>query len=302
MKKKNIIAWSIVVGVILAIGVICAMVFTLSKIDFQLTAQISIPERSRLFLEGQTVSSVQQNMLSSAEFNKGGNLLFMKFDNEIQNIEQANPYVKVEKIVRRFPNKITVYYSEREAVALLPVQNVEKAYFVVDTDLKILDYVTKSSDKFYNQAQSEYTLPIINYFGYSVPMEAKVGQTVINDSLKNHLQTFVSGAFSANGSAIALYEDIMGFATNVEYYLEQNEDNRCKYTVKANSNANVVFEVYNINERFFDKISLSWKLFIEEYKETTITSSIDLIVYVDQVTQKITVVDTQTQEIVDSES
>lgn len=301
MKKKNIIVWSIVVGVIVAIGVICTMVFTLSKIDFQLTAQISIPGRSRLFTQGQSVDSVEDHMLNSAEFDKGGNLLFMQFDQQIENIEKNNPYVKVEKIVRRFPNKATVYYSEREAVALLPVQSVNNAYFVVDTDLKILDYVIESNGEFINQALSKFTLPVINYYTYCVDSSHKVGDFVDNISLKEHLQTFVSGAFSANGQAAALYEDIMGFASQANFYLETNEDNRLKYVVKANSNANVTFEIYNTNERLFDKIALSWDLFITQYKETSITSTINLKVYVDQTSHKITIADTQTQEIIDTE-
>ena len=243
MKKKNVIAWSIVVGVIVAIGIICAMVFTLSKIDFQITAQITVPGRSRLFTQGQTVSSVQNNMESSANFNKGGNLLFMTFDDQIENIEKANPYVKVEKIVRRFPNKITVYYSEREAVALLPLKNVEKAYFVVDTQLKILDYVTQSADGYLNQDLSQYILPVIDYYSYGASAELKVGETIDNISLKNHLQDFVSGAFSAYNQPTALYEDVMGFATSIKFYVGDNQDNRCAYTLKANSNANVIFSV-----------------------------------------------------------
>ena len=299
MKKKNIIAWSIVVGVILTIGMVCSMVFTLSKINFQLTAQISIPERSRLFMQGTTSSMVEDNMLESAKFEKGGNLLFMNFNKQIQNIEEANPYVKVERIVRRFPNKITVYYSEREAVVLIPVQSVNNAYFVIDTELKVLDYVTASGGKFVNQAQNEYVLPVINYFDYRASAELKVGQTIDNKSLKNQLSAFVGGAFSANGNNNALYEDVLGLASNANFYLENNGDNRCRFTLKTNTNADVVFDIYNINERFLDKVAISWDLFIKQYKDASITSTINLKVYVDQTTHKINIVDTQTGQPVD---
>ncbi len=301
MKKKHIIAWSIVVGLVVAIVLICTMVFTLSKIDFQITAQITVPGRSRLFAQGQTVDSVQNNMITSANFNKGGNLLFMTFDEQIENIEKANPYVKVEKIVRRFPNKITVYYSEREAVALLPVKNVEKAYFVVDTQLKILDYVTQSADGYLNQELSKYTLPVVDYYSYAVPAELKVGEKVDNSSLENHLQSFVSGAFSAYNQPTALYEDIMGFVTDIKFYLQNNQDNRCIYTLKANTNADVIFDTYNINERFFKKIALSWNLFISRYKATDVTLDITLLVHINKDTHKIIIADTLTGDIIDSE-
>lgn len=299
MKKKNIIAWSIVVGVVVAMVLICTMVFTLSKIDFQITAQITVPGRSRLFTQGQTVESVQNNMLTSANFKEGGNLLVMTFDKQIENIEKANPYVKVEKIVRRFPNKITVYYSEREAVALLPIKNVEKAYFVVDTQLKILDYVTQSAEGYFNQNLSQYTLPVIDYYSYTVPSELKAGDVIDNASLKNHLQLFVSGAFSAYNQPTALYEDIMGFITDIKFYLQNNQDNRCLYTLKANTNADVIFDTYNINERFFNKIALSWNLFINNYKATNVTSDITLVVHINNA-HKIVIADT-VGNVVDSE-
>lgn len=299
MKKRHIIVWSIVAGVILSLCIICTMVFRLGKIDFQLTALLSIPERSRLFTDSQTKQDVETNMLESAKFEQGGNILFMNFDAQIENIEKANPFVKVEKIVRRFPNKAVVYYSEREATALIPMANVENGYFVVDTDLKILDSVTEDDDKFLNNNQDKYVLPILDYFDYSINSLEK-GDFIDNESLKTHLNTFVSGAFSANNESSALYEDIMGWATDIEFFIEENEDNRCKYILKSNSNAEIVFTIYNINERLFDKVSSSWSVFIRVYREAVNVDKVNLQVYIGNSDNKIKIVDSQ-GEIVNSD-
>ncbi len=281
MKKKHIIAWSIVAGIILSLCIICTMVFTLRKIDFQLTALLSIPERSRLFTTSQTKQDVESNMQESALFEKGGNILFMNFNSQINNIEKANPFVKVDKIVRKFPNKVVVYYSEREATALVPIANVENAYYVIDTDLKILDRVTFDNGKYLNNSQDEYVLPILNYFGYYIDSaNNKPGDFIDNESLKTQFNIFVSGAFSANYKETALYEDVMKFATEIKFFMEENEDNRCEYILKADTDKEIVFTIFNVNDRLFDKISASWKVFIEEYKDSQ--DSVDLQVYINK--------------------
>lgn len=290
MRKKHIIIWSIVAGIILSLCIICTMVFTLSKIDFQLTALLSIPERSRLFTSSQTRQQVENSMLESAQFEKGGNILFMNFKDQINNIEKNNPFVKVDKIVRKFPNKVVVYYSEREASALIPIASVDNAYFVVDTDLKILDRVTKDGDKYLNNNQDQYVLPVLNYFDYSVNMQSyDKGDFIEDNSLQGHLNTFVSGAFSANNNPTALYEDILKLATEITFYLEENEDNRCKYVLKANSGAEIVFTIFNVNDRLFEKVSTSWGLFTTKYKEAQKSGQVNLKVYINGDTHKIEV-------------
>lgn len=290
MRKKHIIIWSIVAGIILSLCIVCTMVFTLSKIDFQLTALLSIPERSRLFTSSQTRQQVENSMLESAQFEKGGNILFMNFKDQINNIEKNNPFVKVDKIVRKFPNKVVVYYSEREASALIPIASVDNAYFVVDTDLKILDRVTKDGDKYLNNNQDQYVLPVLNYFDYSVNMQSyDKGDFIEDDSLREHLNTFVSGAFSANNNPTALYEDILKLATEITFYLEENEDNRCKYVLKANSGAEIVFTIFNVNDRLFEKVSTSWGLFTTKYKEAQKSGQVNLKVYINGDTHKIEV-------------
>lgn len=290
MRKKHIIIWSIVAGIILSLCIVCTMVFTLSKIDFQLTALLSIPERSRLFTSSQTRQQVENSMLESAQFEKGGNILFMNFKDQINNIEKNNPFVKVDKIVRKFPNKVVVYYSEREASALIPIASVDNAYFVVDTDLKILDRVTKDGDKYLNNNQDQYVLPVLNYFDYSVNMQSyDKGDFIEDNSLREHLNTFVSGAFSANNNPTALYEDILKLATEITFYLEENEDNRCKYVLKANSGAEIVFTIFNVNDRLFEKVSTSWGLFTTKYKEAQKSGQVNLKVYINGDTHKIEV-------------
>lgn len=290
MKKKKIIAWSIAVGIVLTLCVVCAMVFTLSNVDFQLTALLSKPERSRLFSQGYTTSLVEDSMQESAKFDYGKNILFMNFDEQIENIEKANPFVKVEKIVRKFPNKAIVYYSEREAVALVPIQNVTNGYFVVDTELKILDYVAYNIDskKYASTGGNEYDLPVVDCFGFAADMNQRVGEVVQNEQLKNYVSSFVGGAFSAYGEKTALYEDVMKFAVSIKFYDEPN-DSRCQYVLKTELGADVTVTIYQTNDRLFQKVSNSWNLFIKKYRSSE--TEINLFVYISEGSNEITTVE-----------
>lgn len=274
MKKKQIIAWSIVVGVVLSVVLICSLVFTLRKVDYQLTAVITQENRSRLFASGRTKQDVESKISESAKFDIGGNLLFMKFDKSIAAIEKANPYVRVEKIVRRFPNKITVYYSEREAVGLLPVKDVENAYYVVDSTLKVLDQTSSQENRF--------NLPIIDYYGQS--FSANVGD-FIDSPLKSFVTNFVTGAYSgevnANGQTSVLYEDVMGRTSKIvlKNKEENNPEKIIQYHLTANNGSSVVVEVWRADYKLSEKVSYSWMMFINVISKRTEQDPATLIAY-----------------------
>ena len=296
MKKKNIIALSVIVGIFLCIGIVFAMVFTLHKIEFQATTYITKENRSRLFANGQTVNGLQENILTEAEFNKGGNLLFMNFDQNIKKIEEAIPFIKVEKIVRAFPNKITVYYSEREAVALIPVAEVSNGYYVVDSDLKVLDYVSQANEGKYISTQTSniYDLPIINY--YSESHTTIVGKNIDSPELQKYIEVFVSGAFSAYGQLQALYEDIFVLANNITFETKETTNKVCTYSLTAQNGSIITFEVWEIDVLLYDKISLSWELFFRNYRENNSSQDITIKVFEDKNTNRVTLVDTSNNQ------
>ena len=272
MKNKKIIIGSVIVGIILCIICVFIFAFKLGKVEFQLASAITVENRSRLFVEGSNVESVQENMLEDAKFEIGSNILTMDFAEQIANIEKANPYVEVIRIVRRFPNKITVYYCEREAVALLPVTNVPNAYLVIDKNLKVLDYITQD-------LLSSYKLPIINY--YASTYQAVAGEFLQDDNLKADLKNVVDSTFSAYGKTNALYEDVMGLMTSITFNVANTTQKRCTISFSANTNANVVFEIRDTDIRFFDKVYHSYQLFKTEYKEDDqIIQDINLIVLI----------------------
>lgn len=253
MKKKNIIGISIAFGLLVGIVLIVTMVFTLNTVSFQLTTTLS---ESRLFVDGATPETVEAKMLDDAEFAKGGNLLFMNFSQNIEKIEKKNCYVKVEKIVRSFPNKITVYYSEREPVALVQVKNNTNGYFVIDEDLKILDAVEHS--------QTSYVLPVLS--DYEESYEATVGSFIESDSLKNKVKTMVASAFTGYNHVDALYKDVLASCTKIEYYTAGSYDKRVKLTLKTSNDYTITIDVFRLEEHQAQKLKFAWRTYFTELK------------------------------------
>jgi len=254
MKKKNIIGISVALGVLVGIVLIVTMVFTLNTINFQLTTTFQEASASRLFVGGATAESVEAKMLEDAEFNKGGNLLFMNFAENIDNIEHKNPYVKVEKIVRSFPNKITVYYSEREPVALVQVKNNTNGYFVIDEDLKVLDAVEHS--------QTNYVLPVLD--DYEDSYEASVGSFIDNSALKSKVKVMVASAYTGYNVESALYKDVLANCTKIEYYTVGSFDKRVKLTLTTSNNHTITIEVFRVEENQAKKLKFLWRTYFTE--------------------------------------
>lgn len=277
MNKKRAITLSIIFGVMLMIVLIISTVFTLNTIDYQLTAMFVDTNRSRLFANGSTVSSVEQKLDESADFSKGCNLLFTKFDGNIENMEKAVPYAKIEKIVRSFPNKITVYYCEREAVALLPSENVENAYFVVDNTLKVLDYITDEN--------TSYNLPIINYL--DIKFNAKPGQTIVSKQLQSYVKTFVDCAFTVVNDANALYEEVMKPFEEIKFYIVGTSELRCSYLTIADNDSKLEFEIFNINEKFSQKCLTAIHLQVTDFSQDPTITDTTFTVYYNSIENRI---------------
>ena len=129
-RKKFWIIFSIVVVSIVSICFIFGMVTKLNAVNIEFRQRLSSGSR----LEENIIEKVK----ADAEFEYNQSLLFLNIDENISKIEKKNPYVKVEQVVRDFPNNMNIYISERT-----PVFYIEKSgyYFVLDKEFKILDKI-----------------------------------------------------------------------------------------------------------------------------------------------------------------
>jgi hypothetical protein len=192
MQTKRKKFWIVFTCVFLSLIVLCsvfAIVFRLKTVDVEFRA---VAENTNL-QEG-TIDKVRE----TGEFDFGKNILFMNFEDNIQKIEKSNPYIKVEQIVRHFPNIVRVYISER-----IPKYRVKESsesvskWYIMDNDFKILDKVTEE------ELESKKVCGKSNYFDQTIEItketmtlksDAVIGEFVA-DETREHLARITSGIY-----------------------------------------------------------------------------------------------------------
>ena len=117
MKKKLIISLSVVGAIIVAIVILLFTLFGLRTYN------------SRF-------ENVQQSVVQSGKFRYNTPVFFQNKQQYINNLEKANPYLKVIGIQTKFPGSMVVKCVDREDTFAIKIS--DQKYFIVDEDLKVL--------------------------------------------------------------------------------------------------------------------------------------------------------------------
>ncbi len=106
-------------------------------------SSVSIEFRTRLSAtETRLEEGVLDKVKLSGEFNYKSSILFLNTDEGIQKIEKENPYVKVQQVIRKFPNKLHVYISERIPKYRVQDPKLSNKWCILDEEFKVLECVT----------------------------------------------------------------------------------------------------------------------------------------------------------------
>ncbi len=168
-RKKFWLTFSIICTCIVCVLVIFSLAFRLKTVDVEIRAR-AVGSQSKL------PDGIINKVLASGEFKTGKNILFYNTADNVKKIEKANPYVKVEQVIKYFPNKLRVYISER--TMKYRVQDTqEEFWYILDEDFKVLeivnfDYISDYVDK---------TFEISNK---NLNISSKVGDFVDNNQIK----------------------------------------------------------------------------------------------------------------------
>jgi len=133
-RKKFWIIFSISIVAIFTICLIFGMITNLKD--------VSVEFRQRIVGDTRLEENILKKVREDGEFEYGKGLLFVDTDSSIAKIEKKNPFVKVEQVIRKFPNIINVYISERVPCTYALNGNY---YLVLDKDFKVLDKVEDTS-------------------------------------------------------------------------------------------------------------------------------------------------------------
>lgn len=124
MKKKWIIALSVIVAVILLIVILSFTVFSLKSVtlDYRTSKE--------------NITATDEEIIESADIDLGGSVFFRNKQYYIDNIERENPFVKVINIETVFPSSYVIHIAERQKV--FAVEH-NRQYYIVDEDYKVLE-------------------------------------------------------------------------------------------------------------------------------------------------------------------
>lgn len=179
MKKRKKL-WITIASVLVGLFVVFLGGYFLTKLS-----SVSVEFRTRL---GESETRLEENILdkvkTSGDFNYKKSVLFLNTKDSIDKIEKENPYVKVTQVVRKFPNKLHIYISER--VPKYRVQSeTTSEWYILDEEFKVLECVTDTSSFLDKTVE-------IQYFKHT----AYVGEFIVDksDDLTN-LNTILSGVY-----------------------------------------------------------------------------------------------------------
>ena len=130
MTKKNKIITTFIslLAIIVLLVVLSSTLFAVSevKVSFQTPPQNGLTSVS------------ETEIVQSANIKLGTNVFLLEKKKATQNLEKANPYIKVINIETKFPNKVIIHAAERDEV--LAFQKDDKCY-ITDCDFKVLRIV-----------------------------------------------------------------------------------------------------------------------------------------------------------------
>lgn len=187
MKKKWIIALSTIGVVIITIVILSFTLFTVQT--------ISIDYRTSLQHEYD-----DEAIIDASGLPKGKNIMFLKKQKYIDNIEKSYPYLEVINIETSFPSKLTIHLRERQP--FYAVQSDGK-YLLLDSSLKVLEEL----EEFFSTRTNAILLPFD--FG------AELGEFVSLDYLTDFYDAILLNSKSR--------EDGLATFKQIEYFESENE-------------------------------------------------------------------------------
>lgn len=136
----RIIAFVAVIVLIVVFVLLNMTVFTVSKIRVQ-------NEVYSEYIDNEAI-------VRASGIDAGDNIFMLSEKKAIEGIEQANPFLMVTAIERRFPSSVIIHINVREGVMSLPIADSDN-YAIVDTNLKIVDLVESGSELYLSATHVE---------------------------------------------------------------------------------------------------------------------------------------------------
>ena len=186
-RRKFLIIFGSVCLSIIVLCFIFVLVFRLKTVDIEFRSR---EENTNLAAETPT------RVLETGEFDFGKNILFMSFEDNIAKIEKSNPFVKVEQVIRHFPNTVRVYISERQPRYRVKDETETNKWYILDNEFKVLDKVNEEellSKKV--SGESNYFSQTIEITNTTLTFKTAIVGEFVSVDISAYLESIVSGIY-----------------------------------------------------------------------------------------------------------
>ena len=247
MKKRRIIVISCIVGVIVLSVAIFAAMFNLQHISVEIVKNPSIVNTYG--------ANFGEDIIKSGDFPYGSNTMFTSYEESEKKIEKAFPFIKVEKLVRRFPDKMTIYVSGRIPEVVVKDSEVNNKWYVLDIEKKCLAVLYSASD-------------LENDMYKDLPIATGVGITGVEsgdftDAVGvNELVSILDGIYAKDQTKSSVMSDITIDTEHEKYTITLRDSDTRGAEIEINGNKEIkekVFTAYSLykmvenDSRFPDK-------------------------------------------------
>ena len=230
MKKRKIIIFSCVIGILVILAGIFTAMFNLQHISVEVLKNPEIVE--------QYGKNVSDGIIDSGKFNYGSNTLFTSYEENKEKIEKAYPFIKVEKMVRRFPDKMTIYITGRVPEVIVKDENKSDTFYVLDINMKVLAVIESQAD-FNNNLYKD--LPIL-YGSYITNMES--GDFVTLEKDKKVITDILDGIYAKDQTKSSVMSDITIDIERQKYKITLKDSDVDGATIEISGETNLKEKVF----------------------------------------------------------
>lgn len=234
MKKRKIIVICCIVAIIVIVAGVFAAMFNLQHISVEIRKNPEIVE--------QYGKNINKSIIDCGDFPYGSNTLFSSYTTNQAKIEKEYPFIKVEKMVRRFPDKMTIYISGRIPEVILKDQSKIDTYYVLDIDMKILAVISEDefSDKLYKD------LPILTGSSFK---NLSSGEFLTQSTETSVIVSLIDGIYAKDKTKSSVMSDIIIDLNKEKYTITLKDSNVKGAVIEINGNQNLkekVFAAYSL--------------------------------------------------------
>lgn len=258
MKRKKL--WITIISIVASFVALLTGGYFLTKLS-----SVSVEFRNRLNEGTRLETGILDKVKASGDFNYNSSVLLLNTKKSVEKIEKDHPYIKVQQVLRKFPNKLVVYVTERVPKYRVKDNDLTNKWYILDDEFKVLECVTTED------VNSEFNAITVEIGNFNI--NAVEGEFLNKPTDLLRLNEIMSGVYGKTKDYFAISK-ISYSAEDKMFYISTKADkfqyeNVCEIQIKG---------LDNLKEKAF----MATSVFVEkDFDGIAIDLTKKIIIYVD---------------------